>query len=294
MTALLLGSTGQVGLALRGRMPPDMGLIAPTRCELDLSNKSALAHFLEIHRPSLMINAAAYTSVDGAEADDELAKTLNVDIPEILAHYAARSGARLIHYGTDYVFDGSGTQCWREGDKTAPLNTYGKTKLMGERAIMKANAKAIIFRTSWVYSASGVNFVKTALRLASQNASIRIVDDQVGAPTCAALIADISIRAVQDQKLPGGIYHLAAQGCTSWHGFASEIIAAARRIQPQRAWAPEGIIPIRSEEFPTPARRPKNSRLCCDKVDAALELRRPPWRENIPGVVAQILEEEYQ
>lgn len=294
MTALLLGSTGQVGLALRGRLAAYMDLIAPARCELDLSDKSALAHFLETQRPSLILNAAAYTAVDRAEADEELATTLNADMPGILAQYTARNGARLIHYSTDYVFDGSGTQAWQEDDKAASLNTYGKTKLMGERAIMAAKANTVIFRTSWVYSANGVNFVKTALRLASQNESIRIVDDQVGAPTCADLIADISIRAVQDKKLPGGIYHLAAQGCTSWHGFASEIIATARRIQPQRAWAPEGIIPIRSEQFPTPARRPMNSRLCCDKLDAEFDLVRPSWSEALPGVVSQILEEEYQ
>ena len=294
MKILLLGSTGQVGQAITQRLPSHWDLVAPTREELDLARRSALADYLETCQPEGIINASAYTAVDRAETEQELAFALNAEAPQALAIYSAKKGARLIHYSTDYVFDGEGDSAWREGDTPCPLNAYGQSKLKGEQVVREADPRAIIFRTSWVYSTHGSNFVKTALRLASQQDAIRIVDDQIGAPTSAALIADVSIQAIHSLNLPGGIYHLSASGHTSWHGLASEIVALARNLLPERRWAPGGIHPIKSEQFPTPARRPKNSRLCCDKLDALLTGKRPDWREDLPEIVSQILTKDYQ
>lgn len=294
MKILLLGSTGQVGRAIVERLPAHWDLVSPKRQELDLAQASSLADFLERCQPQVIVNAAAYTAVDRAESEQDLAFALNARVPQELANYSARRGVRLIHYSTDYVFSGEGDRPWQEEDIPTPVNTYGRSKLEGEQQVLEADRSAIIFRTSWVYSAHGSNFVKTALRLASQQDAMRIVDDQVGAPTSAALIADVSIKAVAAKNLSGGIYHLCAAEHTSWHGFASEIIALARERQPGRRWAPDGVHPIKSEEFSTPARRPKNSMLCCDKVDELLDIKRPNWKADLPETISQILAKDYR
>lgn len=291
MKTLLLGATGQVGRAIGKCLPADMDVIAPGRDELDLLEIHCLAEFLENQQPDLIINAAAYTAVDRAETEADLAFALNADVPATLANYSSKRHARLVHFSTEYVFNGQGQAPWRETDKPDPINAYGKSKLAGEQAIQAADTKAIIFRTSWVFSADGSNFVKTILRLANQPNAIRIVDDQFGAPTSAALIAEFSLRAALNASFSGGLYHLCSAGQTSWYDFGCEIVSLARQMHPNRAWALGGVIPITSEQFPTPARRPKNSRLCCDKLDAALTMRRPSWGDDLEAAVTQILAE---
>jgi dTDP-4-dehydrorhamnose reductase len=292
MKILILGSTGQVGQAINKWLPTGMEIIAPVRDELDLSEIDALEEFLETRAPDLIINAAAYTNVDKAETEVDLAFTLNAKVPEVLAKYTGKRRARLIHYSTDYVFNGQGEAPWSETDTPDPINAYGKSKLAGEEAIQIADEKAIIFRTSWVFSANGSNFVRTILRLASQPNAIRIVDDQFGAPTSSWLIAHLSLRAAFSPSFPGGLYHLCSEGQTSWYDFGCQIIALAREVRPEQSWATEGVIPIASEQFPTPARRPRNSRLCCDKLELTLETTIPNWEDDLRTTICQILEEQ--
>ena len=281
MKILLLGKTGQVGFELQ-RTLSTLGTIAsPSREELNLMDEQAVEQFLANTKPSLMVNAAAWTAVDAAETQQVEAQRLNAALPAQLAQYAAAGSARLIHYSSDYVYPGTGTTPWQETSSTGPLSVYGQTKLEGDEAIQKSGADHLIFRTSWVYSARGNNFMKTMLRLADSNSEINVVADQVGTPTPARLIAQITALAVHG-KLESGLYHLAPAGETSWQGFAKEIFRLAGRYTKTN--------PIPTSDYPTPAARPLNSRMDVTKLQHALNIRLPDWQSQLALTLNEYLE----
>jgi dTDP-4-dehydrorhamnose reductase len=291
---LLIGPSGQVGWELSrslaplgevihaGRQPG--GAIAAQRFEfLELAHPRQIRDVVRGVQPQLIVNAAAYTAVDKAEAQRELAMAINGVAPRILAEEARRAQAALVHYSTDYIFDGSGDIPWQEDDPAAPLNHYGATKLAGEEAIRAVGVPHLILRVSWVYGLHGANFVKTMLRLGEQRTELSIVDDQIGAPTSARVIADCTARilALGCNDWPGffqqhgGLLHLACQGCTSWFGFAQRIFELARRRG--AALAVKSQRPIPTSAYPTPARRPHNSRLNCQRLSQHFGLQPPTW-----------------
>jgi dTDP-4-dehydrorhamnose reductase len=258
----------------------------------DLSQPERLAQTVLDWRPDVIVNAAAHTAVDKAESEPELARCLNATAPTALAQAAAQIGALLVHYSTDYVFNGQGDQPWQEGDATGPLSVYGQTKREGEQAIVASGCAHLIFRTSWVYAARGGNFAKTMLRLAAERERLTVIDDQFGAPTGADLIADVTahaIRASFQQPALGGLYHLVAGGQTTWHGYASHVIAQARRIQPGLALKVSEIAPVPTSAFPTPAKRPLNSRLATHKLQDTFGLVLSPWQQGVNRMLAEIL-----
>lgn len=250
----------------------------------DLTRPDDLANTIRTLRPDVIVNAAAYTAVDRAESEPELARLINATAPGVLAREAAALGATLIHYSTDYVFNGSGTQPWREDDPTGPLNVYGQTKLEGEDLIRASGCRHLILRTSWVYAARGANFAKTILRLAAERDELRVIADQFGAPTCADLIADVTahaLRAVLANPALGGTYHLAAAGETSWFTYARFVIERARAAGQTIKVAPEAITPIPTSAYPTPAMRPLNSRLNGSRLEQAFDLAMPSWEMGV-------------
>ncbi|MBC7618688.1 MAG: dTDP-4-dehydrorhamnose reductase, partial [Candidatus Saccharibacteria bacterium] len=258
----------------------------------DLGNLPGLAATVQAVRPDLIINAAAYTAVDKAESEPELARTINALAPGLLAQEAHKLGAWLVHYSTDYVFDGSGNRPWSEADTPAPLNVYGQTKLEGEQLIAARCSRHLIFRTSWVYAARGANFAKTMLRLAQERERLTVIDDQWGAPTGAELIADVSAHAVRQalsQPQDAGLYHLAASGETTWNGYAKHVIAQAGRVQPAIKILAKEVACVPTSAFPTPARRPHNSRLDTTKLQATFGLRLPAWQQGVDRMLAEIL-----
>jgi dTDP-4-dehydrorhamnose reductase len=295
---LLLGKNGQVGWELQRSLAPLGEVLALDRHSTawcgDLSQPERLAQTVLTSRPDVIVNAAAHTAVDKAESEAELARCLNVAAPAALAQAAAEVGAWLLHYSTDYVFNGQGNTPWQETDSTGPLSVYGQTKLEGEQAIVASGCKHLIFRTSWVYAARGGNFARTMLRLAGERERLTVIDDQHGAPTGADLIADVTAHAVrqlmqtQNASL-AGIYHLVAGGETTWHGYASHVIAQARHIQPQLALKVTDIAPVPTSAFPTPAQRPLNSRLNTHKLQQAFGLVLPPWQHGVDRMLAEIL-----
>lgn len=296
MKILLLGKNGQVGWELQRSLAPLGEVLALDRHSApwcgDLSQPERLAQTVRDYRPDVIVNAAAHTAVDKAESEPELARCLNATAPEALAKAAAEVGAWLVHYSTDYVFNGQGDQPWQEGGATDPLSVYGQTKLEGEQAIAAACAKHLIFRTSWVYAARGGNFAKTMLRLAGERERLTVIDDQHGAPTGADLIADVTahaIRRVLQQQDLAGIYHLVAAGETTWHGYASHVIAKARLINPDLALKVNEIAPVSTASFPTAAQRPLNSRLSTHKLQQAFGLVLPPWQLGVDRMLAEIL-----
>lgn len=295
MKILLLGKNGQVGWELQRSLAP-LGEVVPLdrNSELcgDLSQPERLAQTVRAMRPDVIVNAAAHTAVDKAESEVELARTLNATAPAALAQAAVETGAWLVHYSTDYVFDGSGTRPWQEGDATGPLGVYGQTKLEGEQAIAASACKHLIFRTSWVYAARGGNFARTMLRLAQERERLTVIDDQHGAPTGADLIADVTahaIRAALQQPQLSGLYHLVADGETSWHGYASHVISRARELRPELAWKVGEIAPVPTSTFPTPAKRPLNSRLNTQKLQQVLGLSLPHWQQGVDRMLVEIL-----
>lgn len=289
MRVLLLGKSGQVGWELQRALAPLGEVIALGREEENglsgnLEHLDALRHTVQTLRPDVIVNAAAYTAVDLAESEAERAERVNAEAPGVLAHEAARLNAWLVHYSTDYVFDGSGTTAWQEDDPAGPLNIYGATKWRGEQAVRLSGAKHLIFRTQWVYASRGNNFIRTMLRLASERDSLQVIDDQVGAPTGAELIADTTAHALRTAiGHPGlaGTYHLAARGETTWHGYAVFIIESARQAGSPVKVAQEAIQPVGTESFPTPAKRPRNSRLDITKLEQAFNLAMPDWRQGV-------------
>ena len=297
MKILLLGKNGQVGWELQRSLAPLGEVVAVGRDEGglcgDLANLDGLAATVRQVAPDVIVNAAAYTAVDRAESDVELCRTVNALAPGMLAAEAARSGALLVHYSTDYVFDGSGQAPWREDAATGPLSVYGKTKLEGEQAIVAAACRHLIFRTSWVYAARGGNFARTMLRLAGERERLSVVADQIGAPTGADLIADVTAHAIRSacaQPALCGIYHLAAAGATSWHGYARHVIELARQAGAAIKVADAAIAAVGSEAFPTPAVRPKNSRLDTAKLRSAFALALPEWQHGVTRMLSEILE----
>ena len=295
MKILLLGKNGQVGWELQRSLSVLGELTALDRHSTpcgDLAQPEALAQTVRTLRPDVIVNAAAHTAVDQAEAEPELARTLNALAPAALAQAAFDTGAWLVHYSTDYVFDGSGTRAWQEGDATGPLGVYGQTKREGEQAIVASGCQHLIFRTSWVYAARGGNFAKTMLRLAQERDRLTVIDDQHGAPTGAELIADVTAHAVRTAlSKPGlsGLYHLVADGETTWHGYANHVIAQARARRPDLAWKVTEIAAVPTSAFPTPARRPLNSRLDTHKLQQAFGLTLPHWQQGVDRLLAEIL-----
>ncbi|MCO5114874.1 MAG: dTDP-4-dehydrorhamnose reductase [Burkholderiaceae bacterium] len=297
MKILLLGKNGQVGWELQRSLAPLGELVALDRQGApglvgDVSDLDGLAATVRALRPQLIVNAAAHTAVDKAESEPDLARRLNAEAPAVLAREAAACGALLVHYSTDYVFDGSGERPWREDDATGPLGVYGRTKLEGEQAIAASGCRHLILRTSWVYAARGGNFAKTMLRLARERERLTVIDDQWGAPTGAELIADVTAQAVaQLRQVPGkgGLYHLAAAGATTWFEYAKYVLAQAQRAQPAIEMKVTEVTPIATRDYPTPARRPHNSRLDCTRLQAAFDLRLPPWQDGVRRMLAETL-----
>lgn len=299
MKILLLGKRGQVGWELQRSLTPLGEVVALSHDSQnycgDLTNLQGLAETVRQIKPNIIVNAAAYTAVDQAEGEPELARILNTDAPAVLGREAELLGAWLIHYSTDYVFDGSGTTPWLETDATGPLSTYGATKLTGEQAIQKSGCNYLIFRTSWVYSARGNNFAKTMMRFATERENLTVIDDQIGAPTGSDLLADVTahtIRSVQDHPELGGLYHLVAGGETSWHGYASFVINHALNTGCKLKTSLNSIEPVPSHAFPTAARRPKNSRLDASKLQANFDLTLPHWQAGVTRMLTEILEKQ--
>jgi dTDP-4-dehydrorhamnose reductase len=293
MKILLLGKNGQVGSELQRSLAPLGELLALDRNSTshcgDLSNLDGLAETVRVFRPDVVVNAAAYTAVDKAETDAETAHRINALAPEVLSRACAALGAYLVHYSTDYVFNGTGQTPWTETDPTGPLNVYGHSKLAGEEGIAKQGANHVIFRTSWVYGTEGGNFAKTMLRLAQEREKMTVIHDQFGAPTGAALLADITTTALQAQQRLTGIYHLAAAGETTWFDYAAYVLAQAKLRKPDLKLAVKEFLPVATTEFPTPAKRPLNSRLNCSHLEQALQLKLPAWQTGVDQLLSKIL-----
>ena len=297
MKILLFGKDGQVGWELQRSLAPLGNIVALDHDSADglcgdFANLPGLAETVRRVVPDVIVNAAAYTAVDKAESEPDLASTINALAPGVLAEEASRLGAWLVHYSTDYVFDGSGDQPRSESALTGPLSVYGRTKLEGEHAVARC-AKHLIFRTSWVYAARGANFAKTMLRLAAERDQLRVINDQIGAPTGAELLADVTAQALRSAKANpdlAGLYHLAAGGETNWHAYARFVIDYARAAgQPLRV-KPEGIEPIPTSAYQTPARRPLNSRLDTRKLQTAFGLQLPYWQGGVERMLTEILD----
>ena len=297
MKILLLGKNGQVGWALQRSLAPLGELVAldaqsQIHCG-DLSNLAGLAQTVRDVAPDVIVNAAAYTAVDKAESEPVLAHAINALAPGVLAQEAKRCCAWLVHFSTDYVFDGSGKQAWLETDAAAPLSVYGASKLAGEQAIMAAACQHLIFRTSWVYGARGNNFVKTMLKLAQERDSLKVVNDQIGAPTGADLLADVTAHAIStalQQPNVSGLYHLVASGETSWHEYATLVIEYARQAGLPIKVAQTAIHAVPSSEFATVAKRPLNSRLNTSKLQQTFNLHLPDWQTGVTRMLDEYLQ----
>jgi dTDP-4-dehydrorhamnose reductase len=293
MKILLFGKNGQVGWELQRSLAPLGELVALGSGSGDFTDLDGIIGIVRSVCPDVIVNAAAYTAVDKAESEPELARTINARAPAVLAQEACRLSALLVHYSTDYVFDGSGDKPWLETDPTGPLNVYGASKLEGEQLIGQSGCSHLIFRTSWVYGARGGNFAKTMLRLGQERDSLKVIDDQMGAPTGADLLADITAHAIRAARQNGevsGLYHLVAGGETSWHGYASFVLDYARRAGMQIKVAPDGIQPVATAAFPTPAMRPHNSRLNTVKLQNTFDLHLPHWQAGVERMLTELLE----
>ncbi|KIF82734.1 dTDP-4-dehydrorhamnose reductase [Noviherbaspirillum autotrophicum] len=299
MKILLFGKSGQVGWELQRSLAVLGDVIA-----LDVTSGDVCGDFTKLQelaatvrqiRPGVIVNAAAHTAVDKAESEPELVRAINALAPEVLAQEAKAIGAWLVHYSTDYVFDGSGEKPWREDDVAGPLSIYGATKREGEQAIQQSGCNHLIFRTSWVYAARGGNFAKTMLRLASERERLTVINDQVGAPTGADLIADITAHAIRIAQLHpqvSGLYHLVASGETSWYGYARFVLDFACNAGVNLKVTPDNLVPVATTAFPTPARRPHNSRLDTNKLQSTFNLQMPPWQSGVARMLTEILEKQ--
>ena len=307
---LLLGAQGQLGHALAQALPVLGEVLAFGRQQADLAHADALRALLDQHQPQLIVNAAAYTAVDKAEQEPDLAQAINAQAPGVLAQWAAAHGAVLVHYSTDYVFDGRSPRPYTEADAPAPLSVYGQSKWSGERAVLAAAGRHLVFRTSWVVGAHGGNFLKTMLRLGAERDSLRVVADQHGAPTSTELIAHTTVQVLQQMRAPAlvanpkveasqprnapwipaddprwGLYHLAAAGETTWHAYACHVMARATTLGwPMRASALR-IEAIATDQYPLPAPRPANSRLNTQHLQSRFGLSLPDWQEGVDAVI---------
>lgn len=296
MNILLFGKGGQVGWELQ-RSLSVLGRVTALDHDStdycgDFAHPTGIADTVRALHPDVIVNAAAHTAVDKAENEPEFARTLNATTPGILAEEAARLGAWLVHYSTDYVFDGSGHRPWHETDTPAPLSVYGRTKLEGEQLIQQSGAKHLILRTSWVYAARGGNFAKTMLRLAQERERLTVIDDQWGAPTGADLLADVTahtLRQVQNRPENAGLYHLVAGGETNWHLYAKYVLAQAQQAQPAIKIIATEVAPVPTSAFPTPATRPHNSRLDTTKLQTTFGLTLPHWQQGVARMLTEIL-----
>jgi dTDP-4-dehydrorhamnose reductase len=299
MKILLFGKGGQVGWELQRSLAPLGELIAldfdSTDMCGDFTNLQGLADTVRNIKPDVIVNAAAHTAVDKAESEPGLARIINAEAPGVLAREAKALGAWLVNYSTDYVFDGSGDKPWSEEDVTGPLSVYGATKLEGEQAIQQSGCRHLIFRTSWVFAARGGNFAKTMLRLAKERDRLTVINDQIGAPTGADLLADITAHALgtaQHQPHVSGLYHCVAAGETSWHGYASFVLEFARNAGVTLKVVPEAIVPVPTSAFPLPAKRPHNSRLNTHKLQSTFELTLPHWQAGVARMLTEILDKQ--
>jgi dTDP-4-dehydrorhamnose reductase len=277
---LLIGSQGQVGWELARRLPALGTVTATDRTTLDLSDREAIRHAVREANPELIVNAAAYTAVDKAESEPALAMRVNGEAPGVFAEEAKRSGALLVHYSTDYVFDGEKQGAYVETDAPHPVSAYGRSKLAGEFAIAASGCRHLILRTCWVYGPRGRNFLLTILKAARERPELKVVDDQFGAPTSSSAIAEATKQAIAAGR-GQGIYHLSAAGRTNWHGFAQTIVEAAGLKTP--------IKPIPSSDYPTPARRPRNSVLDNSRLKKDFGIALPDWRDGLREVLPQVL-----
>lgn len=284
MKILLAGCAGQLGRELKRSLACLGEVIACDRRQLDLAQADSLRAMVRAMGPTVIVNAAAYTAVDKAEAEPAAADAINALAPGILAEEAKRTGALLIHYSTDYVFDGTKATAYTEDDTPAPLSAYGRSKLAGEQAIVAAGARHLIFRTSWVFGLHGANFMKTMLRLGKERDELRVVGDQVGAPTWTRHLADVAALTLARKEIPDGLYHLAAAGEISWHGYAEAIFAEAQRSGLMEK-SPV-VHRIASADYPLPAPRPANSRLDCTKFRRDFNLALPDWRTGLADCLA--------
>jgi dTDP-4-dehydrorhamnose reductase len=296
MRILLLGKNGQVGWELQRSLAIVGEVVAcdfdsPADLRADFTDPESLGAIVRRVRPSAIVNAAAHTGVDKAESEPERAEQINATAPGVLAREAAVLGAALIHYSTDYIFDGTGTEPRDEAAAPAPLSVYGQTKLRGEEHVRDSGCCHVILRTSWVYAARGQNFVRTMLRLASERDELRVIDDQFGGPTGADLLADVTavvLRRLLAEPALGGTYHCVAAGETSWHGFARYIIEWARSHGQAVKVAPDRIVAVPTTAFPTPAARPLNSRLDTSKLRQTFDLTLPQWQEGVERMLTEI------
>jgi dTDP-4-dehydrorhamnose reductase len=296
MTVLVFGGNGQLGQELLRALAPLGEVVATTRsgqladgspCEVaDFNAPDALAAVLDRVQPTLVVNAAAYTAVDRAEGERDAAWRANAEAPGVIARWCAAAGVPLVHYSTDYVFDGQGSRPYREDDATAPLGVYGESKLAGEDAVRAAGGRHMIFRTAWVYASHSANFLRTMLRVGAERDVLRVVADQVGTPTPAALIADVTAQALQHPGALSGTWHLTAAGETSWHGFAEAIFAEAVAAG-KLARAPT-VEAITTAEYPTPAKRPAYSHLDVARIQSDFGVVLPSWQDGLKRVIAQI------
>ena len=294
MKLLIFGKSGQVGWELQRALQPLGDVVALDASDADFADPRSVRSAAEAVGPDVIVNAAAYTAVDRAETDEATAMLVNAESVRELAAVAERRGAWLVHYSTDYVFDGRGSVPWCETDTAAPLNAYGRTKLAGEKAIAASTCKHLVFRSSWVYAARGQNFVRTILRLAGERQDLRVIADQHGVPTSAEFLADATCLAILRAHSSGGdalsgTYHLAPRGHTCWHGIACETLRLAAGVGATLRVTPERVAPIGAADYPLPAPRPSNSRLNVDRVEALLGIRCPDWRVHLERTVAELV-----
>jgi dTDP-4-dehydrorhamnose reductase len=293
---LLFGKGGQVGWELQRSLQTLGELVAVDFDSTDLcgdfSRPDEIARTVREVQPQIIVNAAAHTAVDKAENEPAFARLLNAESPGVLAREAASSGALLMHYSTDYIFDGSGTAPWTEDSPTGPLSVYGRTKLEGEEAIRTSGCRHLIFRTSWVYASRGGNFAKTMLRLAQERDTLNVIDDQHGAPTGADLLADLTAHALRTTLVRpelAGTYHVVPQGVTTWHGYATHVIEFARAAGLPVKVAPGAIAAVSTSAFPTPAKRPANSRMDTTKLQRSFGVTLPDWRVGVERMLTEVL-----
>jgi dTDP-4-dehydrorhamnose reductase len=295
MKILLTGSNGQVGFELLRALAPLGEVVAVDLADCDLSSPDAIRRLVAEVEPQVIINPAAYTAVDKAEAEPALAQAINGTAPGVFGEEAARLGVLVIHFSTDYVFDGSMPGAYLETDGPNPQSVYGKTKLAGEQALQASGADYLIFRTSWVFGAHGANFAKTMLRLAGERDGLKIVADQFGAPTSAALLADVTAQVLGRYQregrvgFPFGLYHLVAGGCTTWHEYAQAVVRAAQAAGKPLKLTADEILPIATADYPLPAPRPSNSRLDTSRLRQTFGLELPDWQRGLDHVLQQIL-----
>jgi dTDP-4-dehydrorhamnose reductase len=295
MRLLLLGGTGQLGHALAQALPMSGELVVADRSRCDFRDLDAVRRVVRETAADCVINAVAYTAVDQAERDEATAARVNAEAVEVIAAETAKRQAAVVHYSTDYVFDGTASRPYREYDVPAPISVYGRTKLDGERALARSNPRHLILRTSWVFGAHGANFLKTMLRLAAERDQLRVVADQFGAPTSVDLLASVTrtlLDAVSRGATPWGLYHCASQGAVSWHGYAQFVLQEARARDITLRAGPEDVVAITTADYPTPARRPANSRLDTTKLRDTFQYALPEWELGVRGVLSQLLKKD--